>query len=115
MSPSDASAEMVAPEPGTPEPTAGVVKTKRAATIYDIAQLAGVNPSTVSRALSRPGASRAAGFHASVRPKPPTCGKIYEKALHFPGALCKIRRIEKYDGGQDRLCIFWLSTAAARP
>jgi len=55
MSTSDASAETVAPEPGTPEPTAGAAKTKRAATIYDIAQLAGVNPSTVSRALSRPG------------------------------------------------------------
>lgn len=49
MSASDAAQEI---EPG--EPTA-TTKLKRAATIYDIAQLAGVNPSTVSRALSRPG------------------------------------------------------------
>ena len=33
----------------------GRPKPRRPATIYDIAQLAGVNPSTVSRALSRPG------------------------------------------------------------
>lgn len=33
----------------------GRARSRRAATIYDIAELAGVNPSTVSRALSRPG------------------------------------------------------------
>ena len=37
------------------DPPARARSTRPAATIYDIAQLAGVNPSTVSRALSKPG------------------------------------------------------------
>jgi LacI family transcriptional regulator len=37
------------------EPTDGQRRTKSAPTIYDIARVAGVNPSTVSRALSQPG------------------------------------------------------------
>lgn len=40
---------------GTNRAATNRAATNRAATIYDIAQLAGVNPSTVSRALSRPG------------------------------------------------------------
>lgn len=38
-----------------PELAARIAKRGGSATIYDIAQLAGVNPSTVSRALSKPG------------------------------------------------------------
>ena len=37
------------------EPAGGQRRTKSAPTIYDIARVAGVNPSTVSRALSQPG------------------------------------------------------------
>src|SRR4051795_3646503 len=39
----------------SPELEARIKRRGGAATIYDIAELAGVNPSTVSRALSKPG------------------------------------------------------------
>jgi LacI family transcriptional regulator len=40
--------------------TEGMRVNEKAATIYDIAKLAGVNPSTVSRALTTPGRINAA-------------------------------------------------------
>lgn len=43
-----------------PVTTAGRLSPRGPATIYDIARLAGVNPSTVSRALSKPGRTSAA-------------------------------------------------------
>jgi LacI family transcriptional regulator len=50
----DAKSEPVA-ESTAPVAARGARRGKPAATIYDIAKLAGVNPSTVSRALSKPG------------------------------------------------------------
>ena len=74
-------------EPKTPDAaaTTGPVKKhsrsgKSSATIYDIAKVAGVNPSTVSRALSKPGRvsaktqklieDAAAELHYQVNPFP---------------------------------------------
>lgn len=48
-------AETVADEPQRPVRLRGPRTGKSAPTIYDVAKLAGVNPSTVSRALSQPG------------------------------------------------------------
>lgn len=55
MGSSDAPPDIEGVSAAAVEPVVGTQRIKRAATIYDIAQLAGVNPSTVSRALSRPG------------------------------------------------------------
>ena len=53
----------------TPDGPTPAARARRAPTIYDIAELAGVNPSTVSRALSRPG-----------RINPKTAQKVFDAA-----------------------------------